>query len=228
MISRALLVLSLLAVAISGAWYLRADAAPPTIVSREEDLQPLTPLNLFAPGRVGDLRVSAVTDTSLVLSWTEVASSTTAIARYVLRIAPAASFSWGGTADILTGGCAAPVYGSTAAGGRTRSCVVGGLVAKTAYTVQLVAYTGVLNSNAIFGPFSNTVTANTAQRIGPMLVLRPPMFLDTATIQAASISDYGPQQFPLRGKFAYGDRVALFYDSTGALVARGYVLITRP
>lgn len=186
--------------------------------------------SVVAPGGVTTLRADAVTDTSVVLSWVEVSSGTTAIARYVIRAAPVAAqpFTWGSAADVVSGGCAAPVYGSTAAGGRTRSCVLTGLRANTGYDVQLVAYTGVLNSNAVFGPFSNLIHVTTAQRVGPMLVVRPRMLLDTATIQAASITDYGTARFPLRGTFPLGDRIALFYDSTGALVARGYVLITRP
>jgi len=51
--------------------------------------------------------------------------------------------------------CGAPVYGSTAGGGRTRSCVLKGLLPGRVYSFQLVPYTGTLNSNAVFGPFSN-------------------------------------------------------------------------
>lgn len=187
----------------------------------------LTPL--LAPGRVTDLRVSAVTDTSAVLTWTEVASGNTAVARYVIHVGPSASFTWTSRPDVVTGGCAAPVYGSTAAGGRTRSCIVGGLAPNTFYRFQLVAYTGTLNVNAVFGPLSNDEDAATAQRIGPMLVLRPRMMLDTLAIAEASLTyDFGPRRFPLRGRFPAGDRVASFYDSTGALVAFGYLLLVKP
>jgi len=183
----------------------------------------------LAPAGVTDLRVSAVTDTTAVLTWTEAASGTSAVARYVVRFGPLAGFAWGARPDVVTGGCAAPVYGSTAAGGRTRSCVLGGLQSNVAYRFQLVAYTGVLNSTAVFGPFSNTVDATTAQRIGPMLVLRPRMLLDTLAIAAASLPyDFGPSRYPVRGRFPAGDRIASFYDSTGALIAWGYLLIVRP
>lgn len=184
---------------------------------------------ILAPGRVTDLRVVAVTDTSAVLTWTEVASGTSAIARYAIRYGPAGSFTWASRPDVVTGGCAAPVYGSTAAGGRTRSCVLGGLSPKTWYRFQLVAYTGVLNSTAVFGPFSNDEDAVTAQRIGPMLVTRPPMLLDTLVIAEASLPyDFGPRRYPVRGRFPAGDRVASFYDSTGALTAWGYLLLVKP
>ena len=180
------------------------------------------------PARVTDLRVSAVTDTTAVLTWTEVSTGGTGVARYVVRYG-VPGFAWSSATDVTIGGCAAPVYGSTAGGGRTRSCVLGALQPNLAYEVQLVAYTGVLNSTAVFGPFSNKATIITAQRIGPMLVLRPRMSLDTLAIAEASLPyDFGPRRYPMRGRFPAGDRVASFYDSTGALVALGYLLLVRP
>lgn len=182
-----------------------------------------------APGAVTDLRIVAATDTSLVLTWTEVPSSLTVPAKYVLRYDTlrAGGFDWGGVKDVLTGGCAAPVYGSTAAGGRTRSCVLGGLTPRRGYRVRLVAYTGTLGS-ASFGPLSNVVEGTTAQRIGPMLVHRPPMVLESLAIAEASLPfDFGPRRYPVRGKFPAGDRVASFYDSTGALIAFGYLLLVQ-
>lgn len=41
--------------------------------------------SLLVPGTVTDLRVSAVTDTSVVLTWTEVASGNTTVAKYLIR-----------------------------------------------------------------------------------------------------------------------------------------------
>lgn len=182
-----------------------------------------------APAGVKDLRVSAVTDTTAVLTWTEVSTGGTGTARYVIRFGPLGAFAWGTASDVVTGGCAAPVYGSTGGGGRTRSCVLGGLAPNVAYTVQLVAYTGVLNSTAVFGPFSNLATVVTAQRIGPMLVLRPRMLLDTLDIAEASLPyDFGPRRYPIHGRFPSGDRVASFYDSTGTLIAFGYLLLVKP
>lgn len=192
--------------------------------------RPKLPPSALAPGGVTTLRADAVTDTSIVLSWVEVNSGTTTIARYVIRAAPITlqAFNWSAVPDVLTGGCAAPVYGSTVAGGRTRSCVLTGLKQNTGYEVQLVAYTGQLNLNAVFGPFSNLLRVSTAQRIGPMLVLRPRMFLDTLEVTEASLpADFGPRRYPLHGKFPAGDRVVSFYDSTGALMAFGYLLIVK-
>jgi len=183
----------------------------------------------LAPSQVTTLRVSAVTDTTAILTWTEVSSNGSGIARYVVHYGSAASYSWIASPDVTAGGCAAPVYGSTGGGGRTRSCVLGGLTSNTYYSFQVVSYTGVLNSTAIFGPLSNVVSAATAQRIGPMLVIRPRMMLDTLIVAEASLPyDFGPQRYPIHGRFPAGDRVASFYDSTGALVAWGYLLLVKP
>lgn len=182
----------------------------------------------LAPGAVTDLRVSMVSDTAVTLTWTEVSSSITVPAKYVLRYGFAGAFQWGGTPDVLTGGCSAPVYGSTAGGGRTRSCVLGGLLPNRAYEFQLVAYTGTLKVNAIFGPLSNLATATTASRYGPLVVWRPRMFLDSVFLTAASVDDFGEIRFPLRGRFRMGDRRVTFYDSSGAVVAVGYVVVTAP
>jgi len=182
----------------------------------------------LTPAAVTDLRVSAVTDTSAVLTWTEVPTGG-GVARYALRYAPIGPLIWANQTDVLTGGCGAPVYGSTAGGGKTRSCVQGGLGSNLAYQFQIVAYTGVLNSTAVFGPLSNIAQATTAQRIGPMLVLRPRMLPDTIEIAEASDPyDFGPQHYPIHGKFLTGDRVTSFYDATGTLAAWGFLLVVKP
>lgn len=186
--------------------------------------------SLLLPGNVTDLRVSAVTDTSVVLTWTEVASNNTAVARYLVRYAFFADPLPANPPFLTTGGCGAPIYGSTTAGGRVRSCVLGGLSQNRRYAFQVIAFTGTLTTTGNFSPaWSNLVEATTAQRIGPMLVSRPPMVLDTVAIAAASLPyDFGSTRFPVRGRFPAGDRVASFYDSTGALVAWGYLLLVRP
>lgn len=195
-----------------------------------ESLGPKLSPSVLAPSAVTDMRVVAATDTSLVLSWTEVPSSLTSVAKYVIRYDSLGGFTdWGAEREVTTGGCGAPVYGSTATGGRIRSCVLGGLQAHHAYDIQLRAFTGTMNLNAVYGPVSNLARGVTAERIGPMLVVRPPMFLDTVAIEAASLDyDFGPRLFPLHGKFPVGDRLASFYDSTGTLTAWGYLLLVKP
>jgi len=189
---------------------------------------PNLPPSAVAPGTVTDLRVTAVTDTSVVLTWTEVSSGNTSVARYLVRYAPIDAPMPATPPFLTTGGCGAPIYGSTAAGGRVRSCVLGGLTAQRAYAFQVIPFTGTLTTTANWGGWSNTAQATTAARIGSMVVSRPPMHEGDVAIAAASITDFGSGRFPLHGTFRLGDRVALFYDSTGAIIARGYVLVTRP
>lgn len=192
----------------------------------------LFPILTLVPGQVNDLRVSAVTDTSVVLTWTEVSSSTTAINRYAIRFGPTSSFSWGSTTDVKTGGCAAPVYGSTAAGGRTRSCVLGGLQSNLPYNFQLIAYTGTLNNNAVFGLVSNIAQAVTAERIGSMLVIRfsGVNTTDTSYVDEISVSGYPGihnGRYPIYGSFNLGTYTITGF-SKDSITARGYLLVTKP
>lgn len=192
---------------------------------------PNLPPSALAPAAVTTLRVVAATDTSLVLTWTEVSSSITAVTRYVVRVDTTAGrfVNWGVEPEVVTGGCAAPIYGSTAAGGRVRACVLGGLKPHRLYEIAIRGFTGTMNVNAVYGPVSNIAVGITAERIGAMTVVRPPMFVDTLAIAAASLPyDFGPQRYPIHGRFPVGDRVASFYDSTGALVGWGYLLLVRP
>lgn len=181
-----------------------------------------------APSAVTDLSARALTDSAIVLQWTEVRSSNTSIPRYAVRYGPLGKFSWNTASDLLTMGCGAPVIGANTTGGRLHACVVWNLLPNVAYQFQMVAYTGTLNSTAVFGPLSNIAEATTMTRVGSMLVSRPRMLLDSVTVAAASIGDWGTQRYPLAGRFVFGDRLATFYDSTGAVAARGYLLLTRP
>src|SRR5882724_9426911 len=72
----------------------------------------------LAPAGVTDLTARALTDSAIVLQWTEVRSSNTSIPRYVLRYGPSSAFSWGTTTDVLTMGCGAPIVGANTTGGR--------------------------------------------------------------------------------------------------------------
>lgn len=144
--------------------------------------------SLLLPGTITDLKVSAVTDSSVVLTWTEVASNNTAVARYLVRYAPYLEPMPANPPFLVTGGCGAPIYGSTTAGGRLRSCVLGGLSPLKRYAFEVIAFTGTLQTTGNFSPtWSNRVEATTAQRVGPMLVIRPPMFRDTVAIEAVSL-----------------------------------------
>ena len=182
---------------------------------------------IAAPGAVTDLRAVAVTDTSAVIEWTETRSNTTAIAKYVVRRWPIGSGGWSANVDVTTGGCGAPVYGSTSGGGRKRACVLTGLGASRAYDVQLVAYTGTLNSTAVFGPLSNVASVITAVRVGPMLVQRPPGIIDSVRLTQVEFSDWPNTRWPIRGTFWMGDHFITAYNAD-TVVARGFLLVVRP
>lgn len=228
MIDRALLVASLLL------WGFVAGVDSKARLPSRGALSPSTsghrdPATLLLPANVTDLRVAAVTDTSAVLTWTEIASNNAAIARYLVRYSLASQPLPVTPPFLTTGGCGSPVYGSTSGGGRTRSCVLGGLAPKTRYAFQVIAYTGNLATTGNFSPaWSNRAEATTAERVGPMLVSRPPITRDSLTIAAASITDYGAIRFPLFGTFRFGDRRVVFYDSTGAVIAIGQLVVTAP
>jgi hypothetical protein len=178
------------------------------------------------PATVSDLRASALTDTSVVLTWTEVSSGSTTIARYLVRYGLVTAPSLAGP-YLVTGGCGAPVYGSLAGGGRIRACVLGGLTANTGYAFQVIAYTGTLSTTNNFGDWSNRATATTATRVGPILVWRPRLYLDSLTFAAVSVSDWGTLRFPAV-RASVGDRQLSFYDSSGAVAGLGYLLVTKP
>jgi hypothetical protein len=180
-----------------------------------------------APAAVTDLSARPLTDSAIVLQWTEVRSSSTAIPRYVVRYGLLGAFQWTTSPDLLSGGCAAPIVGSNATGGRFHACVVWNLLPNQAYQFQMVAYTGVLNSTAVFGPLSNIAEATTMQRIGPLLVVRPRMFLDTIQgVQRLSVPGWGSWAF--YAKATFGDYQGTLEDSSGAILARGYLLLVHP
>lgn len=183
-----------------------------------------------APAGVTDLHIAAVTDTSAVLEWTEARSNVTGVAKYVIRGATAVQWrAWTSVTDITYGGCAAPVYGSTAAGGRIRSCVTTRLSPNTGYTVQLAAYTGTLNVNAVFGPLSNSVNFTTGTRVGPMLVTRPRMYLDTiAGLRSVTVGVMPPWEWPTPITVWLGDYAVTLRDSAGTPRIRGHLLLVAP
>lgn len=184
----------------------------------------------FAPGRVSDLRVSAVTDTSAVLTWTEVSTGGTGIAKYAVRFGDLATYGWPNVADVTTGGCGAPVYGSTAGGGRTRSCVLGGLASNRSFRFQVIAYTGVLNTTAVFGPLSNIAEGRTAQRQGPLVVTGGPEAGDSVfleTLRASGYSGWTGGRYPIRGWAPLGLTTLTGYVGD-SVVVRGYLFVVRP
>src|SRR6266480_864367 len=84
-------------------------------------------------GAVTDLSVTAVTDTSVTLAFTELDDGTGLPASYDIRYA-VASLSWGSGASVGHGTCATPVTG-TAIGAKL-TCIIAGLAARTGYEFQ--------------------------------------------------------------------------------------------
>src|SRR6266571_6023681 len=113
------------------------------------------------PGQVADLTVSAVTDTSATLSFTEVDGGTSSPASYDVRFA-LSPLSWGSAPSVTRGTCAVPLGGSAI--GARRSCTVLGLSPSKSYQFQLVPFRGTLNVNAAFGGLSNVASGTTASR----------------------------------------------------------------
>ena len=115
---------------------------------------------LPTPGTVTDLAVAGVTDSAATLSFTEVSDGTGLLAaNYLVRFA-VGPIAWGSANDVKLGSCQVPLLGSTI--GAKRSCVVQGLAPSTSYQFQLVAFSGTLNVDAVFGGLSNVVNGTTA------------------------------------------------------------------
>src|SRR3989442_9028106 len=114
-----------------------------------------------APAPVTDLAVSAVSDTSVTLSFTEVDDGTGAPASYDMRSAVGSTLTWWLTNGALNsnGSCASPMAGTAI--GAKRTCPVLGLTPGTTYSFELVAFSGTLKVNAVFGPLSNVATGQT-------------------------------------------------------------------
>jgi hypothetical protein len=135
--------------------------------------------------------VAGVTDSSLTLSFTEVNDGTGQPASYDIRYAVGA-ISWGSAAEVTRGSCASPVAGSVI--GAKRSCTVLGLAASTGYQVQLIAFRGTLNVNAVFGALSNAASGTAAVMV---TALPPPPSGGTWPNEPAGmtlLSDYGMDQ----------------------------------
>src|SRR3989442_352707 len=110
------------------------------------------------PGTVTDLSVTAMTDTSVTLAFTEVSDGTGQPASYDIRYA-VGPLSWGSAASVGRGTCATPVAGCAI--GAQSICAILGLAAGTGCQFQLVAFRGTLDVNAVFGGLSNVASGIT-------------------------------------------------------------------
>jgi hypothetical protein len=171
----ALMKASALVLAVAAAFACESGDQLPTAPLR-------TDLTTTSPGTVSDLRVTAASDTSVTLAFTEVGDGTGQPASYDVRYA-VHPISWGSAPSVSRGSCATPVAG--VAIGSTHSCTVLGLAASTSYDFQLVAFRGTLNVNAVFGGLSNIANTTTAASTvtapsGGGVILFQEMFADNA------------------------------------------------
>jgi hypothetical protein len=117
-------------------------------------------------GTVKNLAVAGSTDSSITLSFTEVTNGSGKAASYDMRSTGGTSLTWWLANGSLNskGTCVSPMAGTTI--GTSRTCVVKGLVPGTTYSFQLVAFTGTLGVNAVFGGLSNVSTGTTKGAVG--------------------------------------------------------------
>ena len=149
-----------------------------------------------SPATVTDLGISAVTDSSVTLSFTEVTDGTGSPASYDVRYA-VGTISWGSATEVSRGTCATPVAGTAI--GAKRTCTVLGLAASTTYGIQLVAFRGTLGANAVFGALSNATSGTTAAGAPA------PVATVVVSPGSASVGVGGTQQFTTTLKDASGN-----------------------
>ena len=131
------------------------------------------------PGTISDLSVSATSDVSATLAFTQVDDGTGQAASYDVRYA-VAPIEWGSASANINGTCARPIAG-TAAGSRL-SCTIMGLSPSTSYNFQVIAFRGTLNVDATFGGLSNVAVAATAS------TPPPPPVVTTVTVTPVTAS----------------------------------------
>lgn len=113
-----------------------------------------------AVGAITNLAVASTNDTSAVVTFTAVGDATGTATMVDIRYATV-PFTWATatSAKITSATCASSK--PSAPVGSTITCNIGGLKPATTYDFQLVAYTGTLNLNAVFGALSNIAAATT-------------------------------------------------------------------
>ena len=103
------------------------------------------------PGQVIDLTVVQETSTTLTLNWTEMDDGFGSPSSYTARFRPNTTLAW---TEVTSGDCAAPIAGSMI--GEVLGCTAAGLQAGTIYFFEVRSFTGTLDVDALFGPWSNT------------------------------------------------------------------------
>lgn len=135
---------------------------------------------------VDDLSVTAVTDSSMTVRWTEVGDGAGGPASYRVRYSNPA-ISWSSATDA----CSSPLAGTSV--GAQRSCTVGGLSADAQYDVQVMSYRSV-SGTPQGEALSNVATGQTARSGGIWIsqaeIARLPMLGSawTSLLAAANVS----------------------------------------
>lgn len=112
-----------------------------------------------SPGTVNDLSVSVVSSSVLSITFTQVDDGTGQPAKYDVRIS-SPTISWGSASSVSQGTASTPLIGTSIGSSMTKT--ITGLLPSTQYQVQMIAYRGTLNVNAVYGSLSNIATATTA------------------------------------------------------------------
>ena len=131
------------------------------------------------PGTIADLVVSATSEASATLTFTQVDDGMGHAASYDVRYS-SGPMEWGSANASTNGTCATPIVGTAI--GSPISCTVLGLSPATSYNFQLIAFRGTLNVNAVFGGLSNVAVASTATPPPPASVVT------TVTVNPATTS----------------------------------------
>ena len=111
------------------------------------------------PSAVTDVSISAVTDTTLTIRFTEVSDGLGAPANYLVRFA-LPPLTWATANNVSRGTCTGTIAGT--ATGAVRTCTIRGLVASTSYRVQAIAFRGSIGQGEVYGPLSNVASGTTA------------------------------------------------------------------
>lgn len=123
-----------------------------------------------APATVNNLTVTAFSDTSVTLRFTEVSDGVSGPANYEVRYA-LPPLAWETATTVARGSCATPMTGTSV--GATRTCEVRGLTPGTNYRLIVRAFRGAFGSGAIYGPLSNLVAATTDPAVVTNITLAP-------------------------------------------------------
>src|SRR2546423_1910362 len=110
---------------------------------------------------IRDVPGMSISQGGSTLGFAEVGDGAGRRASYDVRYAAGSPITWGASVpSVSRGTCATPVAGTSI--GAKRACTVLGLTPGTTYSVELVAYRGTLNVNAVFGALSNVASGATA------------------------------------------------------------------